>query len=116
MNIKPLQLMNFCKNPNTDVKCIILFGNNEGEISTWQKKCAEAVCGSIDDAFRYCALDMNNISKDCGEVYAEFHAQSLMGGRRAIVVKNADNNITALIKSMLEDTLSDNLLIISSFS
>ncbi len=116
MNFKPAQLESFCKNPDPAVKCIVLYGNNEGEISMLQKQCAEAACGSTDDAFRYCLLQMEDISKDGGEVYAEFHAQSLMGGRRAIVVQNADNNLTPLIKNMLPDTPSENLLILSSSS
>lgn len=116
MNFKPAQLESFCKNPTTDVKCIVLFGNNEGAISTLQKKCAEAVCESVNDGFRYCLLNMEDISKDGGEVYAEFHAQSLMGGRRAVVVKDADNNLASLLKSMIPETKSENLLILSSTS
>ena len=92
----------------------MLFGNNEGEISMLQKKCAEAVCGSTDDAFHYCLLQMDNVAKDGGEVYAEFHAQSLMGGRRVIAVQGADNNLTPMIKKMLPETPSENLLILIS--
>ena len=114
MNFKPAQLESFCKSPDPAVKCIVLFGNNEGEISMLQKKCAEAVCDSTDDAFRYCVLQMENVAKDGGEVYAEFHAQSLMGGRRAIVVQGADNNLTPMLKKMLPETPSENLLILSS--
>lgn len=116
MNFKPAQLENFCLNPSAAVKCVILFGTNEGEIATLQKKCAEAVCGSIDDAFRYASLDMENISKDGSEVYAEYHAQSLLGGRRVVVVKNADNNLAPLLKKMIPETISDNLLILASLS
>lgn len=116
MNFKPAQLERFCQNPSPVVKCVILFGTNEGEIAILQKKCAQAVCESVDDAFRYQALDMEKISKDGGEVYAEFHAQSLMGGRRAVVVKNADNNLNTLLKKMIPDTKSENLLILSSLS
>ncbi|MBR1601552.1 MAG: DNA polymerase III subunit delta [Alphaproteobacteria bacterium] len=116
MNYKPAQLENFCSNPSPFVKCVILYGTNAGEISTLQKKCAEAICQSTEDAFRYQALEMDSISKDGGEVYAEFHAQSLMGGRRAIVVKNADNNLASLLKKMIPETNSDNLLILSSMT
>lgn len=116
MNFKQAQLESFCANPLPAVKCVILFGTNEGAIATLQKKCAEAICGSTDDAFRYAALEMEKISKDGGEVYAEFHAQSLMGGRRAVVVKNADNNLAPLIKKMIPESQSENLLILSSLS
>lgn len=104
----------FCRSPNPEVKCIVLFGNNEGAIAMLQKQCATAVCGDVNDAFSYTGLEMENISKDFGEVYAEFHAQSLMGGRRVVVVKNADNNLATFLKNMLPETKSENLLILSS--
>lgn len=116
MNFKQSQLESFFQNPKPEVKCVILFGTNEGAIATLQKKCAESVCGSTDDAFHYCALDMEKISKDGSDIYAEFHAQSLMGGRRVIVVKNADNNLAAMLKKMIPETVSENLLILSSLS
>lgn len=116
MNYKPYQLENFCKKPSPEIKCIVLFGTNEGEIATLQKKCAEAVCESVNDGFRYCVLNMEDVSKDGGEIYAEFHAQSLMGGRRVVVVKDADNSLTPLLKNMIPETGSDNLLILTSDS
>ncbi|MBQ8482258.1 MAG: DNA polymerase III subunit delta [Alphaproteobacteria bacterium] len=114
MNYKPAQLESFCLNPSLSIKCVILFGTNEGEIATLQKKCAEAVCESVEDAFRYQAFEMADISKDGAEIYADFHSQSLMGGRRVTAVKNADNNLAPLLKKMIPETNSDNLLILSS--
>ncbi|MCI7420829.1 MAG: DNA polymerase III subunit delta [Alphaproteobacteria bacterium] len=116
MNFKQAQLESFCKNPNPEIKCVILFGSNEGTIALLQKKCAEAVCGDVQDAFRYAALEMSEISKDGQEIYAEYYAQSLMGGRRAVVVKNADNNLAAVLKNLIPDAKSDNLLIVCSSS
>ncbi len=114
MNLKPAQLESFCKHPDPAVKCIVLYGSNEGEISMLQKQCAVAACESTDDAFRYCQLRMEDISKDGGEIYAEFHSQSLIGGRRAVVILNADNTLAPLLKSMLPETTSENLLILTS--
>lgn len=116
MNIKPAQLASFCQNPNPEIKCIILFGTNEGLINEWQNKCATAVCEDTNDGFRYTAFEMEQISATGGELYGEYHAQSLMGGRRVVVVKNADNSLYSVLKSMLPETKSENLLIISSSS
>lgn len=116
MNIKPAQLSSFCLNPDPKIKCIILFGTNEGLINEWQNKCAEAVCENINDAFRFFSFEMEQISADGSEVYGEYHAQSLMGGRRAIVIKNANDNLYQLAKNMLPETKSENLLILSSLN
>ncbi|MDO4161746.1 MAG: DNA polymerase III subunit delta [Pseudomonadota bacterium] len=114
MNFKQAQLESFCRNPNPDIKCVILFGSNEGTMALLQKKCAEAVCGDVRDAFRFALLDMSDISKGGQEIYAEYYAQSLMGGRRVIVVKNGDNNLASVLKNMIPDTKSDNLLLVVS--
>ena len=116
MNIKPAQLASFCQNPNPEIKCIILFGTNEGLINEWQNKCATAVCEDTNDGFRYTSFEMEQISATGGELYGEYHAQSLMGGRRVVVVKNADNSLYQILKNMLPETKSENLLIISSSS
>lgn len=114
MNIKPAQLVLFCKNPNPAIRCIVLFGSNEGLINELQNKCVETVCGGMQDAFNYALLEMGQISKDGGELYAEYNAQSLMGGRRVVVLKDADNAVASTIKALLAETKSDNLLIITS--
>lgn len=116
MNIKPAQLASFCRQPDEKIKCIVLFGTNEGLINEWQNKCAVAVCEDVNDAFRFSLFEMEQISSNGGEIYSEYHAQSLMGGRRVIVVKNADNNIYPIVKNTLAETKSDNLLIITSLS
>ena len=116
MNFKQAQLESFCKNPNPEVKCVVLFGSNEGTIAMLQKKCAEAVCGDVQDAFRYVLLQISQVSKDGQDIYADSYAQSLMGGRRAVVVKNADNNLAAVLKNIIPETKSDNLLIVCSSS
>lgn len=116
MNIKPAQLASFCRQPDEKIKCIVLFGTNEGLINEWQNKCAVAVCEDLNDAFRFSSFEMEQISATGGEIYGEYHAQSLMGGRRAIVIKNADNNLYPILKNTLNETKSENLLIVSSLS
>lgn len=116
MNFKPAQLEGFCKNPTPDIKCVVLFGSNEGTIAMLQRKCAEAVCENVQDAFRCAVLEMSEISKDGQEIYAEYYAQSLMGGRRAVIVKNADNNLASVLKKLIPETKSENLLVLSSSS
>ena len=113
MNFKAAQFENFCTHPDQAVKCVVLFGPNEGEIATLLQKCVKAICGDINDSFNFAQLDMDAISKDGGEIYAEYHAQSLMGGRRIIVVKNADNSLTPFLKDMLPESPSNNLLLLT---
>ena len=114
MNFKAAQFESFCTHPDSAVKCVVLFGPNEGEIATLSEKCVKAICGDINDSFNFAQLDMDTISKDGGEIYAEFHAQSLIGGRRVIVVKHADNSLAPFLKDMLPDSPSENLLILTS--
>ena len=59
---------------------------------------------------------MADVSADAGALYAEFNAQSLMGGRRVTVIKDATNLLTKPLKELLASSSSDTLLVIMSNS
>ena len=59
---------------------------------------------------------MDLITKDVGVLFGEYNAQSLLGGRRVIIVKDATDIITKHLKTLFEDTKSDALLIVTSSS
>jgi DNA polymerase-3 subunit delta len=59
---------------------------------------------------------MSDITADAGVLYAEFNAQSLMGGRRVVVIKEATNLLTKTLKELLHVSSSDSLLVITSLS
>jgi len=116
MNIKPEQVDGIVKSLPPAIRGVVIYGSNEGMISTLSQQFIKAVSADIYDAFHVSYLDMADISADVGALYAEFNAQSLMGGRRVVVIKDATNLLTKTLKELLSESSSDSLLVITSSS
>ncbi len=116
MQFKAAQIDKYLKKPDDLLKGVVIYGNNEGLQADYVKKFTAAVSPDLYDPFRVVYLNGGDVSSDPGALFGEFNGQSLMGGRRAIIIRDADNNLTKHLKALLEDTVSDNLLIISSSS
>lgn len=116
MNIKPEQVEGILKSLPPQIRGMVIYGSNEGMISTLSQQFVKAVSPDVYDAFHVSYLEMSDISSDVGTLYAEYNAQSLMGGRRVVVIKEATNLLTKPLKEMLSSSRSDSLLVITSSS
>jgi len=114
MNIKPEQVDSIVKALNPAIRGVVIYGSNEGMISTLSQQFIKAISPDIYDAFHVSYLDMAAVSADIGALYAEFNAQSLMGGRRVVVIKEATNLLTKPLRELLAASSSDSLLVITS--
>lgn len=114
MNIKPEQVDQLVKSLSATIRGVVVYGSNEGMITTLSQQFIKAVSPDIYDAFHVSYLDMSDIATDIGLLYAEFNAQSLMGGKRVVVIKDANNNLTKPLKELLASSSSDSLLVITS--
>ena len=116
MNIKPEQVDGIVKALPPHIRGVVIYGSNEGMIATLSQQFIKAVSPDIYDAFHVSYLEMSDISADIGALYAEFNAQSLMGGRRVVVIKEATNLLTKPLRELLSESSSDSLLVITSQS
>ncbi len=116
MNIKPEQVDSIVKSLSPDIRGVVIYGSNEGMIATLSQQFIKAVSPDIYDAFHVSYLEMADVMADIGVLYAEYNAQSLMGGRRVVVIKDATNLLTKPLRELLESSHSDSLLIITSLS
>ena len=114
MIFKPIQIDNYIKKPDQNIKAFLVYGNNDGLVLDTVKKLARSVCPNLDDAFQVAELSGDDIVSDFGKLYGEYNGQSLMGGRRVIMVRDAGNQITKELRKMLDDSKSSNLLLLYS--
>lgn len=114
MNIKPEQVETILKSLPQTIRGVVIYGSNEGMVSTLSEAFIKSISSDIYDAFHVSYLDMADVMSDIGCLYAEFNAQSLMGGRRVVVIKNATANLTKPLRELLSSSSSDTLLVISS--
>ena len=116
MIYKQAQIDKFLKRPDNSLRAVLVYGSNEGLMAEHVKNFTKAICDDVNDPFRVAYLNGADVNADPGILFGEYGSQSLMGGRRVIVVRDADNNLTKNLKSLFETTKSDALLIISSGS
>jgi len=116
MNFKQVDIDKFLKEPDKNVRCVLLYGSNEGMIAEFSQKFALTACDDLTDAFRVTTFQTDALEKDISALYADYNATSMMGGRRVILIKEANNNLTKHIKELLENSVSDTLIVMSSLS
>ena len=116
MNFKEPDIARFFKNPDKNIRCVVLFGSNEGMIADLAQKFALTVCNDLNDAFCVASFQMEVLEKDFGALFGEYNAASLIGGRRVVFIRNANNNLTKPLKELFASSISDTLLIITSTS
>ncbi len=112
MIYKQVQTEAYFKKPDNKIKAVLLYGQNEGLIAEYTKKFVQTVAKDLYDPFAVAYLDWDNVKSDFGALASEYNSQSLMGVRRVVVVKEADNNLTKPLAEMLEKSKSDTLLLI----
>lgn len=113
MIFKSVQIDNFVKRPDAGIKAVLVYGSNEGLQRDTIKRLAQSVCADLQDAFQVAELNGSDVAADFGLLYGEFNGQSLMGGRRVIIVREAGNDLTKELRKMLDGSKSDNLLLLS---
>ena len=116
MNYKKADIDRYFKNPDLALRCVLLFGSNEGMIADLAQKFVLSITPNTDDAFLVSTLEMSALEKDIGLLFGEYNAASLMGGRRVVVIKDANNNLTKPLKELFESSSSDTLLVMTSSS
>lgn len=116
MIYKQAQIEKYLKKPEPGIKAFVIYGSNEGLQAEYVKNLTKTVCADIYDPFQAVYFSGSDVNADPGAMFAEYSSQSLMGGRRVIVIKDADNNLTKNLKAMLDSAESDTLVIISSGS
>lgn len=114
MNFKQTDIARYLKSPDKAIKCVVIFGTNEGMIADYTRQFAQTVCPDLNDAFQVVSLNMEVVEKDVGILYGEYNARSLMGGRRVIIIREVNNNLTQHLKALLKDSVSDTLIVVSS--
>ena len=111
---KNFLIESFFKKPDPKTKAILVYGSNEGFVADLVKQSIKIVSEDIFDPFNVVYLNAADVLSDESILLSEYGAQSLLGARRAIVIKNADNNLAKVIKTAFTQIVSDTLLIIQA--
>ncbi|WP_028878108.1 DNA polymerase III subunit delta [Terasakiella pusilla] len=102
----------FIKNPPADVRCILIYGPDQGLVFERSKALASTVLDDLNDPFNSVVLQASDVKSDPAIVADEAAAMSLTGGRRFIRIQDAADALTSAFKNYLEDPIGDAIIVL----
>ncbi len=96
----------FLKDPK-GAKVVLVYGPDGGLVAERAVRLVRAVAGGTDDAFRYAEIS------DPGRLLEEATAASLMGGRRAVRLRDAGESAVKAVERFLDEK-SDTLVVLEA--
>ena len=112
MKIEPRQAETFLKKPDSRIRAVVVYGNDDGLVAERAMQLAKTVCDDLQDPFRVIDIAGEALKHDPARLADEFSALSLMGGRRVIRVRPAGEETVAALENLVAATAGDALIVI----
>ena len=105
----------FLKSPPQKIPAVLIYGPDAGLVQERVKMLIKTVIKNDADPFALCDLPAARLTEDPSKLLDEAKSISLLGGRRVIYVRDAEDKQASSIKSALAAlNPSDNLVIVSA--
>lgn len=115
MKIQPARADGFARKPDAAVRAVLLYGPDSGLVRERAEALIKAVAGALDDPFRTREISAGELKEDPALLSDEANAMSLMGGRRAVRLRNAVDSQAKLFEELLdEEVKADSLVVIEA--
>ena len=109
-------LKSFFQGGAQSLKAVLFYGQDDGLIDECRRQAVKIVTGQAQDPFCRVELKSADVSADVSALFAEANAISLMGGRRVIEIRDADNKLAGALKDYLSSCKSDALIVVTAGS
>ena len=106
------QIEPFVAAPDPAARVILVYGPDQGLMKERSTRMAKTCVADLNDPFNVATLHPEKILADPAIFYDEANAQSLMGGNRLILIKDATDSLSIILKEYLEDSPSPDTLVI----
>ena len=112
MKIAPRDADAFLKSPDPAVSAVLVYGPDTGLVSERVVALVKGAAGDLADPFRVADFTARELIDDPARLADEAASLSLTGGRRAVRLREADDNIAPLFRDFLGDALTGDTLIV----
>ncbi len=117
MKIAPFQIEQYIKNiASAKVAGALIFGHDESVISYHTQTIAKKIVADLSDPFLVVNLTKERFAQDSSCLADEFYSFSMLGGRKLIMIRDTDANVSASIKALFakkdEILKSENFILI----
>lgn len=119
MKVKPQEADRFAKAPPDGMLAILIYGPDPGLVHERMLNVTRAWLGDglADDPFSLVDLAVEDVSKDHARLADDANAMTLMGGRRVIRLRDADEKTLKAVTQLLDDAdpgKTDNRVVITA--
>ncbi len=101
--MKPKSVDRFLKDVPKDIRAVLFFGPDEGQVRERARALARTIVPDLADPFAVAEFASATLVADPARLYDEMAAQSLMGGRRLVRIRDGADGAVPAIQSVIED-------------
>jgi DNA polymerase-3 subunit delta len=114
MRLPPARIAGFLQQPDPGVRAVLVYGPDAGLVRERAETLARTVCQDLADAFRVAELSGTVLAADPARLADEAAQLSLVGGRRVVRVRGADDAQGRIFAGFLAEMPGDALVIVEA--
>lgn len=93
---------------------VLLFGPDQGLANEYRGALTKAVVDNPHDPFLVVELSVAKIKEEPARFWDEVTAQSMIGGKRVVIIQSATDGLSSVLKDFLADPQGDALVIVQA--
>ena len=101
MKITPRDAESFLRSPDPAARAVLVYGPDAGLVCERVEALVKGVAGDLSDPFRVADFSAKELIDDPARLADEAAALSLTGGRRAVRLRQGDDNLAPLFRTFL---------------
>ena len=102
MKVQPRNADGFVRRPDPGVRAVLIYGPDGGLVRERANILAKAVVDDPSDPFRVTELKSDQVASDPARLHDEMAAISLIGGRRLVRLREAEEGTCAAVAALLK--------------
>ena len=111
MKIAPRQIASFIKNPDPNMRAVLVYGPDQGLMRERAKIIGLTVLPDLNDPFNSITLTSEQLTNDPARLNDEANAMSMLGGQRLIRITESSDSIVTFLKDYLKNPNENTLII-----
>jgi DNA polymerase-3 subunit delta len=114
MKVSPQKADAFCRRPDRGIRAVLLYGPDGGMVRERAEILVRGICDPPTDPFRVADLTGREVQQDPARLADEALSLSLVGGRRAVRVRDATDSAAEPVKTVLDGPETESLIVLEA--
>lgn len=114
MKLAAREVAGFLKSPGPDACAVLIYGSDRGLVRERVETLAHCVVDDLNDPFRVTELKSGDVRGDPARLADEVSAQSMIGGRRLVLLRIDGADISKPLAAVLDNFIGDSMLIVEA--